>query len=334
MRPPRRVTRPEAVDASVIICTYTTERWGDLQAAVASVRSQTLAPRDVIVVVDHNPELETIAREELGDVRVVPNRYSRGLSGARNSGVEASTSELVAFIDDDAWAVPGWLALLVPAFDDLEVQGAGGGVDADWQDGRPGWFPREFDWVVGCSYRGLPVRPAAVRNPIGANMAFRRRVFEQVGGFRSDLGRIGSLPVGDEETEFCLRIAARNPSSRILYIPNARVIHRVPKGRGRFRYFAQRCFAEGLSKALLRRIAQNGQPLRPETRYVTRTLTSGVILAIGGALRRREPARLLRATAIAAGLGLTVVGFAVGTLRPGRPEVSPVRDAATGTGTR
>jgi GT2 family glycosyltransferase len=328
------MTRTQRVDASVIICTYTTQRWGDLQAAIASMRSQTRAPRDVIVVVDHNPELETIARQELGDARVVPNRYSRGLSGARNSGVEASTSELVAFMDDDAWAEPEWLALLLPAFDDPDVQGAGGGVDADWEDGRPSWFPREFDWVVGCSYRGLPARPAVVRNPIGANMAFRRRVFEQVGGFRSDLGRIGSLPVGDEETEFCLRITARDASSRILYIPNARVIHRVPKGRGRFRYFAQRCFAEGLSKALLRRIAQNGQPLRPETRYVTRTLTSGAILAIGGALRRCEPARLLRATAIAAGLELTVAGFVVGTLRKGRHAVSPVGDATTGTGTR
>jgi GT2 family glycosyltransferase len=321
-------------DASVIICTYTTERWDDLQAAVASVLSQTLAPREVIVVVDHNPDLETTARREFARARVVENRYARGLSGARNSGVQATTAEFVAFLDDDARAEAGWLATLLPAFSDPDVQGVGGGVVADWENGRPSWFPREFDWVVGCSYLGLPAQPAPVRNPMGANMAFRRKVFDQVGGFRGDLGRIGSLPVGDEETELCLRIAAWDPSSRVLYIPDARVIHRVPARRGRFRYFVERCFAEGISKARVRRIARNGQPLLPEQRYVTRTLTTGVIRAIGEGVRRRQPYRMARAVAICVGLGVTLTGFGVGSLRQQRPEVASAEDAPAGSGNR
>ena len=43
------------------------------------------------------------------------------------------------------------------------------------RDGRPRWFPPEFDWVVGCSYTGLPETVAPVRNLIGAAMSFRRQ---------------------------------------------------------------------------------------------------------------------------------------------------------------
>src|SRR5207237_9460275 len=131
----------------------------------------------------HNEELLAKAQAWRG-VQVIASSGPRGLSGARNTGVEAATGEIVVFLDDDARAEPDWLAALTAPFDDRLVLVTGGHAEAAWDAGRPAWFPREFDWVVGCSYLGLPSRPAEVRNPIGCNMAFRRSAILEAGGFR------------------------------------------------------------------------------------------------------------------------------------------------------
>src|SRR5581483_12443163 len=101
--------------------------------------------------------------------------------GARNTGVSVATGSVCAFLDDDAEAAPDWLAWLVKAYADKDVLGVGGAIEPAWQDRRPEWFPEEFDWVVGCSYRGMPVISADTRNLIGANMSFRRDVLVNVG---------------------------------------------------------------------------------------------------------------------------------------------------------
>jgi glycosyltransferase involved in cell wall biosynthesis len=181
----RAAARPPAV--SVIICCYTTARVALLRDAVASVQAQTLPPVEIVVVVDHNPELFALAVRELRclGVTVVESSGEPGLSDARNTGIAASRGELVAFLDDDATAEPDWLARLVAPFADPRVAVAGGAVDARWLAGRPGWFPDEFGWVVGCSYKGQPRRRAAVRNPIGCNMAFRRQRWRQPAASRA-----------------------------------------------------------------------------------------------------------------------------------------------------
>src|SRR5206468_270211 len=155
----------------------------------------------------------------------------------------------IAFLDDDAVAAPNWLEAIERAFRQEAVLGVGGAVEPLWLAARPRWFPGEFDWVVGCTYRGLPRQRAPVRNLIGANMSFRRRVFEEAGGFRTELGREASIPAGCEETELCIRVRRRWPDRKLLYDPAVRVTHRVPPERGRLAYFLSRCYAEGRSKA-------------------------------------------------------------------------------------
>ena len=105
----------DAANCSVIICAYTDERWGDLNAAIASVEGQTTPPGEVIVVVDHNPTLLARVRAEIPAVSAVANGRDRGLGGARNSGVAAAIGAIIVFLDDDALAAPDWLARLVAA---------------------------------------------------------------------------------------------------------------------------------------------------------------------------------------------------------------------------
>lgn len=297
---------------SVILCAYTEARWADLLAAVDSLRRQTRAPDEVIVAVDNNPALATRVRSNLPDVLVTENTGARGLSGARNAGVAAASGSIIAFLDDDAAAAPDWLAQLVAAFADPSVAGTGGAIEPAWSSGRPNWFPAEFDWVVGCTYRGMPEAPTPVRNLIGCNMAFRREVFAAIGGFR--IGRVGTLSIGQEndETEFCIRLAVASPKTCLLYQPAARVRHSVTQGRTSFGYFARRCFSEGLSKAALARQVGVGPSLATERAYTLRTLPQGVLHGLADAWLCGEPAGLLRAGAIVVGFATTIAGFLAG----------------------
>jgi glycosyltransferase involved in cell wall biosynthesis len=299
---------------SVVICTWTGSRWNELREAVASVARQSFAALETIVVVDHDPVLLARARGELPDAVVVPNAERRGLSGARNSGLARARGDIVAFLDDDAIAAPDWLRLLALEYEDERVLGVGGSVVPVWE-ARPAWFPAEFGWVVGCGYRGLPRRRAPVRNLIGAGMSFRRELFAEVGGFVSGIGRVGSRPVGCEETEFCLRVAAARPDRVFVYQPLALVRHRVPVRRTRWRYFLARCYGEGLSKALVVRAAGVRQGLATERSYTARVLTSGFCSSLLAALTLRDRSGLPRAAAIAAGLAAAAAGFCAGQLQ-------------------
>jgi glycosyltransferase involved in cell wall biosynthesis len=307
------VAAPPSV--SVIICAYTERRWDDLSAAVASAAGQTVAPLEIIVVSDHNRGLLERARRELRSAAVIANEQVRGLSGARNSGLAAARGEVIAFLDDDAVAEPDWLERLLEHYRDPRVVGVGGAVEPVWPHGRPSFMPDEFDWVVGCTYRGLPTTGAAVRNLIGANMSLRRTVFDKVGTFRADVGRVGTRPVGCEETELCIRARRRLPGSRMIYEPRARVRHRVTAERAAWRYFRARCWSEGLSKAIVARAAGRDDGLSSERRYVTRTIPRGVVRGIEDAVAGRDASGLARAAAIVAGLTITTAGYAVGTLR-------------------
>ena len=296
---------------SVVVCTYHERRFDELRAACASVAAQLAAQDELIVVVDHNPELLARVVREVPGVHAVASAGPRGLSGARNTGVRLSHCPIVAFLDDDATAADGWLDRVRTGFADPVVQVVGTEVAPRWAGGRPpAWFPAEFGWVVGCGYRGLPTEPAPVRNPIGASMAIRRAAFAEVGGFSEVVGRIGALPVGCEETEFCIRLARRHPRA-VVFDPRTRVDHLVPADRQRLRYFLSRCYHEGRSKRAVAAMTGAGDALAAERRYVRVVLPLGVARGLAGALR--EPSGLLRAGAILTGLTVTVLGYLAGT---------------------
>ena len=136
-------------------------------------------------------------------------------------------------------------------FSDPQVLGVGGAVLPLWLSEKAAWLPEEFYWVVGCTYRGMPEKAGMIRNPIGANMAFRREVFDTVGGFQREIGRVGKRRLGCEETEMCIRACHHWPQRGFLYHPQASVFHRVPGSRTNWRYFYSRCYFEGISKAFV-----------------------------------------------------------------------------------
>jgi len=306
-------------DISVVICVYTEDRWEDIRAAVSSVRAQSYPALETLLVVDHHPALRDRLEHEYraaADVRVLANSGPRGLSSGRNTGIAAGRGEVIAFLDDDAVAERDWLRRFAEGYADPRVLAVGGRTEPVWASGRrPGWFPEEFDWVVGCTYRGLPPGRVRVRNVLGGNASFRRAAFEAAGGFATGIGRDGGhRPLGCEETELCIRLARARPDAVLIVDDRAVIHHRVPGPRERFAYFRARAYAEGLSKALVARSVGAQQGLESERRYATRVLPAGVVRGLRDALLGR-PGGAGRAGAIVAGVLTAAGGFAVGSVR-------------------
>ncbi|GAB3653297.1 hypothetical protein GCM10027589_11360 [Actinocorallia lasiicapitis] len=336
---------------SVVICAFTDRRWDDVHAAVASVRRQLHPAHEIILSVDHNEELFERLTESLPDVRVVRNAEGRGLSGGKNTGMSYASGDVVAFLDDDAVAAPGWLGAFAAAYSDEKVIGVGGRTVSLWpgsptaaelraalEDGRrllqdqggdphrrpgpaeaftvstgvrPRWFPEEFEWTVGGTYRGMV--PGPVRNVLGGNASFRRDAFAIAGGFSADIGRTHAIdrPLGCEETEFCIRLGQRMPETVQLFDAAAVIWHRVPVERTRFSYFRERCYAEGLSKALVAQSVGAQDGLSNERAHAFRTLPKGAFRGLGDTVRG-DVGGFGRASAITIGLGYTATGYLVG----------------------
>jgi glucosyl-dolichyl phosphate glucuronosyltransferase len=296
-------TEPEV---SVVICAYTERRWDDLVAAVESAAAQG-ASAEVVLVIDHNPALLERAKSRWPEHRVLPNSGAQGLSGARNTGTEAAEHDLVAYLDDDARADALWLAPLVEAIDAPDVVGVGGRAEPVWPDRQPPFLPRELNWIVGCTFTGQPTSLAEVRNVMGCSMLFRRAPVLEVGGFSTDTGRVGSIPLGGEETDLCIRLRRADADRRILFEPRSFVNHRVSPDRVRWAYLVRRSFYEGVSKAVLSRRLGAGDALASERRYSTVVLPRAVVRSL---LRGRPVA----AAGIIVAFAATVAGYLYGPL--------------------
>lgn len=312
---------------AVVLCAYTDKRWDDILDAHRSLIGQTVAPDEIVFVVDHNDALRDRLIATLPDVTVLANSNRRGLSGARNTGIAATSADLVLFLDDDAIADARWVEHLVAPFDDGQVVGVGGWALPRWDaPGRPAWFPETFLWVVGSSYQGQSTTVGEIRNPLGCSMAFRRAALEATGGFSDGIGRIGTHPLGCEETELSIRLSRALPGTAIIGAPDAVVSHRVTPGRMTVKYFASRCYWEGVSKAVVASQVGAGAALASEKVYTTKVLPAAFVRGLGQALRGRwsGPAQ---SVAIAAGLVATSAGY----LRGRRSAVSAPAGSATPT---
>ena len=295
---------------SVVICAYTEKRWSQLKQSVASVEAQTSPPIEIVVCIDHNEELLRKSEEYFGKERpaeampliVLANKYNGRLGAARNTAAEVASGEVLAFLDDDAAAAADWLERLIAPYDDERVGAVGGAPLPVFESGRPRWFPHEFDWMFGCSYRGLPLTRAPLAHLIGANMSVRRSALREVGGFHSD---------HEDDMDMCHRIA--HAQHRVLYEPLAIVHHFVPANRTTWRYFWRKCYFVNRAKVEVFANMQEASSLGAELTFVKRTLTMGVLTEIRHVIRG-DPYGLVRVGAMMVGIALAGLGHLSGKL--------------------
>lgn len=300
---------------SVVIACYSEDRWDQLSDTIESLANQTTPADEVIVVVDHNDPLRARIAATWPRITTLANAGVRGASGARNTGVRHAGTELVAFLDDDTAAWPCWLEQLIAPFADEDIVGVGGAVEPRWESSEPSWFPPEFHWVVGASYRGMPAGPAMVRNVWSENMAVRRDDFLAAGGFREGFGKVAdrSRP---EDTDLCLRMAgpAHSGETGWRYVPAALVSHHVPADRATLRFFLGRCYAEGIGKAQLRLLHRHRHALTTERQYLRGVVFRAVLSGLRRPLGEGAVTRLAQAAMVVAGVGAAGCGFAHGNV--------------------
>jgi glycosyltransferase involved in cell wall biosynthesis len=215
-----------APTCSVVVCTRNRP---DALLRCLHALEQLACPGFAVLVVDNAPsDNRTFEIARRAGVRYV-GEPAPGLSRARNTGARHCSSEVIAFIDDDAVPDPMWLAQLAAQFDDPDVAVATGrtlpllqAADAsvsDVTDLGPSMIRldrRHPRWFEMASFGGIGN---------GNNMAFRRRLFDEWRGFDERLGR-GALLSSCEEHRAFAQLIERGYA--VVYTPNARVRHPVP----------------------------------------------------------------------------------------------------------
>ncbi len=219
---------------SVVVCTHNGSR--TIEHCCQALAKLDYPDYEVIVVDDGSTDgTADIVRKY--DVQLIQTE-NRGLSSARNVGANAATGEIVAYIDDDAWPDPHWLAYLAVAFESADYAGVGGPNIAPPRDGS----------VADCvaNAPGGPIHvlltdDVAEHIP-GCNMAFRRSVLKAVGGFDPE------FRVAGDDVDICWRIQARG--WKLGFTPGAMVWHHR---RSSTRAYLRQQWGYGKAEAMLER---------------------------------------------------------------------------------
>jgi glucosyl-dolichyl phosphate glucuronosyltransferase len=238
--------------ATVVICTL--NRKQELSRALDSLAVQSLHRQDFEVMVvdngsaDGTPAFVRARAVDFHNLRVVVES-NLGLSAARNRGMQEAKGPIVAFMDDDAEAMPAWLEAHLSVYEaDQSVVGVGGPIELVWPDGRPKWLPQGLDSPfsgldLGDRKRAL-LYPEA---PYGTNMSVSSTAAKEVGGFDLRLGRQGKKLLSYEEHDYFLRLQR---IGTIMYEPSARLLHHVSRDRISRQWLLRRSCANGMSEMI------------------------------------------------------------------------------------
>ena len=230
--------------ASVVVITF--ERPDYVVRCLNHLMAQTTTPHEVIVIDSSvSDDTERRVTKEFPSVTYRKTSAGRGaMATARNIGFEIASGDVVAFVDDDAFAERNWLARLLAPYDDPDVGAVGGrqirGQPDELTDGVDDIGRFCADGTLTGHFTADPGHLVLVDHLLGANMSFRRSVLCEIGGIRD--GYFGTCV--REETDLCLRVTAAG--YRIVYTPDAVVDHlAAPYAKGRrfdlrYAYWAQK----------------------------------------------------------------------------------------------
>ncbi|HXH20992.1 MAG TPA: glycosyltransferase family 2 protein [Dehalococcoidia bacterium] len=250
------------MNLSVVLCTY--NRAAELEETLTALAAQRVPAhiRWELVLVNNNSTDETEALcRRFAAAAPMPVLYlfepEQGLSRARNTGVAAAGGSVIAFTDDDVSPPPDWVAKLFALMENRRLDGVGGRIVPIWPVPPPGWLDVHLRRRLALLESAEPrvarldddTRTSGIRI-YGANMAFRREVFADVGLFITTLSAKGSKLYRGGDTEFVRR--AVRAGKTIFYEPDLVVGHRIPPDRMTRRYFRKWAFDNGEGQAITR----------------------------------------------------------------------------------
>jgi glycosyltransferase involved in cell wall biosynthesis/GT2 family glycosyltransferase len=268
----------DAASVSVVICTR--DRPDSVRTTVRSILAcEYPSERLEVIVVDNASKTDAVARLTQEDFEGgVPFRVVQepepGLSNARNKGLREATGQIVVFADDDVEVDRDWLAMLVGPFARSERVGATSGTTLPGALETPAqrWVEGFGGRVRGFETRVFDLLDPPVDQPLfpftvgelgaGRNMAFRRDVLIEQGGFDPALGP-GTLAHDGDDIEALLRVLLSE--RQVIHEPGAIVWHAHPRD---YRELEQRVWGYGtgltacLTKAIITHPALVGDLIR------------------------------------------------------------------------
>jgi glycosyltransferase involved in cell wall biosynthesis len=244
---------------SAIICTHNRDNY--LGAAIDTLLTQKCSVGFEVVVVDNGSSDRTreVVEQRLGDSRL---KYIfepvLGLSVARNTGAKVASGKIFAYLDDDAEASTFWLQTLYSAFENnSKLAIAGGKVTLLYPEGiqAPRWLTPSLSSNLGAYDLGSSL--IYIENPgltpRGLNYAIRHSFLEEIGGFDTNLGRIGKNLLSNEELQ--MTEIALSRGWQVAYIPDALVAHNVSPERLHRSWFFSRGWWQGISECYREELA-------------------------------------------------------------------------------
>ncbi|MBD2872148.1 glycosyltransferase [Paenibacillus arenilitoris] len=238
--------------ATVAICTH--NRAEDVREALLSLLQQSFTDAYEVIVVDNRSTDNTRqVVQEVNQMTSIPIIYvyeeRLGLSVARNRAIREAKGDYILFLDDDAAACKNWIEGIVSVFEsDPRIGCVGGKIDPAWEGAEPTWLlpeNRTLYTILDYSQEIVEMKKPAI--PFGANVAFRKSVFDTLRPFREDLGRVGSNLLSSEEAELIDRIRSRYT---VYYTPHAWVRHKIPRSRVSRKWLLRRIYWQGVSSAV------------------------------------------------------------------------------------
>lgn len=239
--PERAAHQRSALHASIIVCTY--NRADSLRDTLDALHDQRASPSlhwEVIVVdnnsADHTREVVESIQREWPRLRY-EFEPRQGLSHARNHGISSARGEVLLFTDDDVLPESDWLETTLDGLAKYQADACGGYIAPIWETPPPAWLTERFHGFLAVRSERDDDYPilSPSQAPFGANMAVKKRVFEQVGDFDPRRGRTGSTLASGEDGEMFERILAAG--LKAVFLGQARVHHKVESFRLTKRYF-------------------------------------------------------------------------------------------------
>tara|TARA_B100000795_G_scaffold236603_1_gene196799 strand:+ start:71 stop:976 length:906 start_codon:yes stop_codon:yes gene_type:complete len=236
---------------SAIISTYNREKY--LPKLFRSICKQDYLNFEIIII-DNNSPGNT---KELTEVFIKNNpklkiKYfletKQGLSFGRNRGIKEAKGDFIIFLDDDAFISNNYFYRISFYFKQYsDVMAIGSKILLDYESSIPKWENPYLNSLLGYFNLGNNIKLFKSNDyPRGSNMSFRKSVFDIVGYFNTQLGRIGSELGGGEEKDIFKRIYISQ--MKVLYVPDAIVFHTVPKERTTYKFIKQQAIGTGKSE--------------------------------------------------------------------------------------
>jgi cellulose synthase/poly-beta-1,6-N-acetylglucosamine synthase-like glycosyltransferase len=294
--------------ATVVIATF--NRADLLDDCLAHLSKQAFAEGDDVIIAD-NGSTDHTAAVVSRHARRFPTLLTRlvvptpGKSHAVSAALQSARGDVVALTDDDVRVEKDWLVNLKRRFADPQTALAGGPVAPRWERPAPPWLRvtarQRLGAPLGLLDYGNSEARLGPRTLLGANMAVRRSVLQQLGGYAPHLGKLRGTLLSGEDHELCQRIQAAGYEA--WYVPDARVAHWVPAARMRISYFVRWFYWSGITHASMDTASSSGRSVHRVPLYLVRQFAGGLASACAAALRGRLPAAVDRAldSAFAAG---------------------------------